>query len=73
MPVRYTHAHHNCLDCNRKVPGFLFEEPGVCVSSSFVCHPCAARSVDASVLNAAVEAHKERALGWMAQVQTRLN
>ena len=73
MSVRYIHAHHNCLDCNRKGPGFLFEEPGVCVSSAFVCRSCAAHVVRASVLDAAVEAHKERALGWMAQVQTRLN
>jgi len=69
MSVRFIHARHNCNDCNRLGPGFLFEDPEVCVSSAFVCRSCAAHVVSAWVLDAAVEAHKERALSWMAQVQ----
>jgi len=68
MSVRFVHSRRNCNDCNRLGPGFLFEDPGV-AWAAFVCRSCAAHVVRASVLDAAVVAHKERAMSWMAQVQ----
>ena len=64
---RYTHTHQECDDCNRKGPGFWFEDRGIPVY--FACQPCASYNVAGAVLRDAIESHKEKAFTRMENSQ----